>query len=563
MKMEMLQIEQLESFEKYLHGNKNFVAGMCRKLGVTSLINEALTKDNGRQADIPYGTQAEILLVNICDDHVPLYRLRTYYQEDDLRGIFKKDISLDQLHDDRFGQFLDKFYEANPRKIFSQICTNALATYHISVKNINFDTTSKVMWGEYQSDQGKMGCISIDFGHSKDKRSDKKQLKVGMGTADGIIVDAEVLSGNEDDKTFNHNKLQQINEILKTTGTNKDTFYYIADSAAFTEKNLIYAYKNTIHLISRMPESTRLAKELIDSALENKAKMKPLILYNAHKKEVKYQLIGCETQYKGVPLKAAVCYSENLIPSKTKTIHKEAQKEKENLEKKLKNYDKRVFFCIEDAEKELLQLHKKEFKKLKYHTVEHSIQETSKRPVGRPSQKQSISCSRIEYQLQFTLCCQEDKIQKAIDQASTFVLVSTDTKLEPEEILKEYKTQSSVEKKFQHLKSPAFVNSLYLKTPSRVEALMYLILIGLMILSVCEYVVRKGMKDNNDMIRGAGDIKLTRPTLRSIMLIMEHVSYKTLVVENGHVIRRMSKVPTYAQQRILHYLGLDEQIYIG
>ena len=122
-----------------------------------------------------------------------------------------------------------------------------------------------------------------------------------------------------------------------------------------------------------MPENTNLAKELIASALEDKTKMKPLTLHNAHKKE---------------------------------------------------------------------------FKKLKYYTVEHNIQETSKRPVGRPSQKQSISCSRIEYQLQFTLWCQEDKIQKAIDQASTFVLVSTDTKLEAEEILKEYKTQRSVEKNF-------------------------------------------------------------------------------------------------------------------
>ena len=37
-----------------------------------------------------------------------------------------------------------------------------------------------------------------------------------MGTANRIIVDEEVLLGNEDDKTFNHNRLQQINEILET-----------------------------------------------------------------------------------------------------------------------------------------------------------------------------------------------------------------------------------------------------------------------------------------------------------------------------------------------------------
>ncbi|WP_283410466.1 hypothetical protein [Anoxynatronum buryatiense] len=39
----------------------------------------------------------------------------------------------------------------------------------------------------------------------------------------------------------------------------------------------------------------------------------------------------------------------------------------------------------------------------------------------------------------------------------------------------EYKTQSQTEKKFQQLKSPQFVNAIYLDSPPRIEAFAYLV----------------------------------------------------------------------------------------
>jgi len=82
--------------------------------------------------------------------------------------------------------------------------------------------TSKVMWGEYErtgnslKPEGEISHISIDFGHSKNKRSDKKQIKIGLGTTAGIVTDAKVLSGNMDDKTYNNNKenIEDVDKLL-------------------------------------------------------------------------------------------------------------------------------------------------------------------------------------------------------------------------------------------------------------------------------------------------------------------------------------------------------------
>jgi len=116
---------------------------------------------------------------------------------------------------------------------------------------------------------------------------------------------------------------------------------------------------------------------------------------------------------------------------------------------------------------------------------------------------------------------EDEKIKDLIEEACTFVLTSNDLCASSEDILKEYKTQSSVEKKFQQLKSSEFINALFVKTPGRVEALTYVILIGLMILSVMKYVVRRELKKENYTIIGPGKIKTTRPSLKAIMGVFE------------------------------------------
>lgn len=364
----------------------NFIAGTCRKLNVSSIFDQSLTKSNGRKPDIPYGTMAELMIVNLCDSHRPLYLMQEYFSlYKDLDGIFNKEVDVDLLNDDRFAKFLDQFYAAGPRKIFSQISAYAFTTYGLTVRTVNFDTTSKVMWGEYETPEGKAGAISINFGYSKDKREDKKQIKVGIGTANGIVVDAKVLSGNTDDKTYNFQNLDEIDNLLKRTKTDKSSFYYIADSALFTENNILKAKDKKIKFITRIPETINITKELIRESLKNKELSQQAIFLNAQNKEVKYDFYEYTIKYKGTPCKCAVCYSYNLEETKRKTIYKKSIKEKVQLEKLVKQYIKREFACKADAQKEIDGFNKKVGKKLKFYELNFTIECKEKRKAGRPS----------------------------------------------------------------------------------------------------------------------------------------------------------------------------------
>ncbi|MBU3142399.1 hypothetical protein [Clostridium sp. CF012] len=146
--------------------------------------------------------------------------------------------------------------------------------YEIKATNINFDTTSKLMWGNYETPEGKEGVISITFGHSKQKIEDKNQIKMGLGVANGVILDAKVLSGNKDDKTYNGETLEEVEHVLERLNIPVGDFHYIADSTLLTSDSLNKAESIHLKLITRMPETTNLAKDCIKEALINKNLMK-------------------------------------------------------------------------------------------------------------------------------------------------------------------------------------------------------------------------------------------------------------------------------------------------
>lgn len=60
---------------------------------------------------------------------------------------------------------------------------------------------------------------------------------------------------------------------------------------------------------------------------------------------------------------------------------------------------------------------------------------------------------------------------------------------------------------------------MYLESVERIEAFSYLMLICMLMLSIAEYVVRRGLAHDNDLIIGSGKINMKKPTQRAIFKI--------------------------------------------
>ena len=544
-------------------GKASLIIELTNQINLPTIFDMNLTKHAGRPADISYGTLAQLMIVNMCDDHHPLSRLDEYYEHKDLEGLFHKKMDLSQLNDDRFGGFLDLMFESGAKKLFSEISASAFARYGIIVTKINFDTTSKVMWGTYKSVDGKEGEISITFGHSKQKRNDKKQIKIGIGTAEGIVVGAKVLSGNMDDKVYNNENLDDVTELLSELKIDREKFYYIADSSLFTEENLKKSQKININIITRMVDTTTISKELKEDLVLKLNNLEEVI-FHKEKGSSTYKIDEQIGNYKGTPLKYAVCYSYSLEDTKHKKLEKQREAELENLLKLSKKYNKNIFACKKDAEKEIILLAKKELKKIEFYKINMIVKENIKPKLkrGRPAKVISKVEENIEFEIIFDIEFDKNKFEQKFKESCIFILCSTDLSISAEEILREYKTQDSVEKKFKQLKSPQFVNSLFLESPKRIEALVYLMLITLMTLSIAEYVVRRGLEEDNDYIIGPGKIKMKRPTSNAIYQVFYTIQTMQIKTKTGTQ-RKLTRPLDENIKKIFKHLDICEDTLVN
>ena len=97
------------------------------------------------------------------------------------------------------------------------------------------------------------------------------------------------------------------------------------------------------------------------------------------------------------------------------------------------------------------------------------------------------------------------------------------------ELLGGYKRQSVIERSWRVCKDPRFfVDSIYLKKPSRIDALLWLMSLDLLVYSALEYYLRRTMREHQLSIKKLeGKGRNERPTL---MRIFQYVFNNTLSI---------------------------------
>ena len=92
-----------------------------------------------------------------------------------------------------------------------------------------------------------------------------------------------------------------------------------------------------------------------------------------------------------------------------------------------------------------------------------------------------------------------EEIEKLLNKKGRFILATNDLDIEnyPDEmILHEYKEQQSVERGFRFIKDPWFmVDSIFLKSAKRIEALMMVMTLCLMVYNISQYKLRKTLEE--------------------------------------------------------------------
>lgn len=556
----------------FSEGHLPIVSGVYDQLKISEKINEVVSWDKDK-CNLSPGQAVKALILNILSGYDPLYMISEFYKDKDVEKLIGKDINYTEINEFAMGRNLDKIYNSDAKKVYAHVVLTALKLEKIDVKAIHWDTTSKSFSGDYERiipevQDDEKNPINITFGHSKDYRSDLRQMKFGIGTTkDKLPLFCDVLSGNEDDQKWNGNVIKRIEDELSRV--NLSDILHVADSALVTSDNLKEIDDTTYKFISILPGTFNLEAKLIRKAIRKPEDWDDLgTLGSDEKRASTYKIQSFKDVIGEKKYRFVVCHSSQLAEQNIKTVERYIEKEKTETKKAFdKAISKDGYFCEADAQKAIIKFQDK--LKLKYHTLKYTMEEHEqiKKRSGVKGRRKKDEIPKTEkvYTFQYQLIENEEKINQSKEETGMFVLITNklnQEKLSNKELLIEYKDQNSVESTFKVLKSPSYVDSIFLNKPERIEAFSYIMVLAVLLMNLIERRIRENLKGESEEINLLGRRKTFLPTATAMFKVFEQV--KVVAIPTELSIQRI--IPgglDENQKRILKLCGLSEELYLG
>ncbi len=530
--------------QSYNIGHLGIVAGIFDDLKIAEVIDRALPKQGSR--NLPHSITTKAMILNgLGFTHQRLYLFPNFFMTIPTEKLLGKDITPSALNDDVVGRTLDAIYEYGATELFNEIILQVMKTFSIGTHLIHVDTTNFSVQGKYENDApDSTDSIRITFGHAKDGRSDLKRFVLGLVTNQfGLPLYTEAFSGNESDKKSIIRMIQKAQQAINLD----DKSYWIADSALYTEDN-IRIMGTEKKWITRAPATLEEIEKLLNSELDFTTGTDP-----------RYAFYAVDLNYGGIPQRAVVVWSEEKQLRDEQTFDRKIQSETTQAEKDLKKIMGRRFACIPDAENEA----KVWASAHPHHLIKElqvlQVTEKVEKRRGRPKKDESIM---VRYKIEAEIDLNHNALKDEREKLGRFVLVSNDTRLDPEIMLNYYKGQQTVERGFRFLKDKCFhVSEIYLKKEERIEALCMIMVLSLLIYSFAEWRLREKLKEKGLTVPNQLNKPTQRPTLRWVFEIFLGV-IQAVVTSGGKVIK-VSVNLNGVQVTILKLLGHGCENYYG
>jgi len=257
----------------------------------------------------------------------------------------------------------------------------------------------------------------------------------------------------------------------------------LADSALYSEPNLVEMA--TLKWLSRVPLTIKQAKELV-SQLKAEAFTETTI--------AGYRWSQHQSHYGGIEQRWLVVESKERQESDLKRLEKNLDKAQTEAIRQLRELSRQSFACIADA----LKAANKLSKKLKYHQL---VAIDSQEIQSKSTQKNSGANYKITARLEL----KSDVVEAERRQAGRFILATNVldvNQLSPEDMITKYKNQQSSEREFSFLKDPLFfTDSVFLKSPERIEALALIMGLCLLVYTLAQRQLRQTLKQAQSGIK--------------------------------------------------------------
>ena len=551
-------LEALEGAEIFNYGHLPSAAAYCRSLGVVDVVNDMVSS----QMELQPGVVVQAMVLDTLSGRSPLYRLKDFLTGRDVELLVGEDLPASAFSDINVGRSLDAIFEAGPSKIVTELGVRATRTFVLDKSVPSYDTTSTSLWGDYrdcEADSPPPGSV-ITWGHSKDHRPDLKQFMTELLCVDrGVPIFGRTLDGNSSDKTSNNVVLSRISSIMAKHGLGPGAFVYVADSAMVTEANLDAVGANLF--LSRLPATYKECERAICTAVDADEWThigrlaetvtrgnRPCAQYKAFETTVTLY----ETTYRAV-----VIHSSSHDKRRQKRYDKLVASSEKSIRDALKKMPA-VYACEPDAQRAAAQAEKLSDR---LHNVRVSVCSEDVRKRGRPP-KNGPAPTQTRYRLVWDVSENVAEVARLRELAGCFVLLCNvptegEGAMDAAGLLRTYKGQYGVESDFAFLKDPLIVNDIFLKTPSRIDALGMVLIIALMVWRLMERSMRTYVKNTGTLLPGWAGRATDKPTSFMMTTVMAGIMVARIGAR-----RFLLCPPQEGPMAFLAAMGLDSNAFI-
>lgn len=533
-------------------GHLGLVAATIHELGIIEKLDKRLPLNKNKGGIVSYGNRAAAMIINgLGFMNSRLYMTTHFFQDKPIAQLLGSDITAEHLNDDCLGRCLDKIADYGTTQLFSEIAFEIAAEKNLLSQRLHLDTTSFLLYGDYEDEAYKAQSPKPAYGYSKDHRPDLKQVMLSLtqGGAANLPLWMEALDGNSSDKTSFQETVRRVQQFTKKLSQAPDNLFFVVDAAFYVPERL--AELDKVKWITRVPSTLNEAKKWMQIPEEE---------INWQHLDKGYKITSQNITTHHLPQRWVMVFSEQAFGREIKTLHRRMDKQSQILSNQLWHLSNQIFSCMDDAKKAISPV----IKKLKYHCVEYQIIAQMKyQGPGRPgpdTQKQ-LSGYKIEYVFATDL----DKVEKYKKTLGRFILATNELNeevLATQAVLSQYKEQSQVEGGFKFIKDNAFeLSSFFLKTPKRIGALMMIMVLCLMVYNFAQFHLRECLKENDDVLPNQLGKPVKNPTMKWIAELMNPIAVVTIAIDN-----HKQKIVTNVNQvhrKIIAYFGKASLIIYG
>lgn len=534
------------------------IADVLRTTGIIDVIDRLCGGDP--RMKVSHGECLMFVLLGVFAGEHGLWRLGERLDPFDLDTILQRPgVDLAEFHDVRLGRMCDAIYHAGPERLMSELSLGVIRAIELDLRVLNFDTTSLSFFGAYEDDleepwspelQAKLIIADIPQreprtadhadgdghaaplvvrGYAKNHRFDLKQVIFGMVvSADGgVPLYGRAMDGNASDVTV----ACEFLDHLRTQVADPRSCCFVADSKGWTARTLQPALAHGLRLLSRLPRTTTLCKQLVAEfdrdtvpcrlrSYRKDRKHWSWVAYHGSDAECAFTatepvrdaqgkvVLGTDgtptttSERRVMPVRVVVCYSSELYHQKTETLGAIAKREQVRSMKLCAAIARRSFACRKDAQEEAERIHGDQpFITVTLACAVVELKDVAKRPRrGRPRKNDPAPAVTVRFGLTVkTADASPADLAERLRMAATYVIVRHRVDgwtISDEEMIDDYARQWRCEHGFAWLKSQAAINPMFVQTPRRVAALCFIYCIALMIHTIIQRNIRRYLHEH-------------------------------------------------------------------